>query len=604
MKFKLTVVSLALLFANNVMAADLPAYYTIEAVKADQGEFGPYPVAMSEDGLIIATYSTKASLSSNIDIGLPFTFNRECQYDYMLCDLEFYGSENSAQLSYYNAYQKWRNAQSDAQYGNYESYMMASTVFNGTVVDEDPFSNGNGTSDVKTTDVTDVINNDRFVVGYGSAPYEGGTREFTRRGYIKSASGGVVTSLLPEAFTLENGTSDQGGFSSAYKMQQVTVGGEAKTFVIGAASRSFPRNSTEYFDDCYNSDQYDERYGINELVRCPGFDTQAWAWDVTNLVEGEDQTGFPLATHWLENNDTGGRSLTFSANAFDINETGLAVGASTFEYNNNSEGGRQRAIIMTPADDGSYGKPEELFAVTNDIEDQEDWIYNTWALTVSNAGLITGNREYNTSKGRNKPIEFFVYDNVNKTIKFPLIDKKVATTKQYNESGSQYVGKSGANSRVYDANEEGWMVGEIDDYDQLDPVYQASSRSQTGFLFNNETDEAWLMNDLLCTQNAEGVVTSPLIRIRSARVINDAGVVLAEGFEYASQDEYRYKTNGVRTTFRLTPNPAVASPTDSPNCWESSLLDTVDEPYERSGAATFWLWLFALPLMFIRRFKR
>ncbi|PKG39984.1 DUF3466 family protein [Psychromonas sp. Urea-02u-13] len=601
MKFKVTVASLALLMANNAWAQN-EAYYTISeiSVNADGALYGPFPVAISTDGEFIGTYSMKASLSSNVDIGLPFTFNRGCQYDDILCELDFFGSQTANQHSYENAYQAWRNAQSDADNGSYSSYMMGNTLLNGNDQAEGPFLPVNS-SDIKTTDVTDIIGIERFVVGYASAPYEGANREFARRAYIKSESG-TITSLLPDFMS-------SGGFSSAYKLQQVTyTNGEQKTLVIGAASRSYPRNTTEYFNDCYNSNEYDDRYDMNDLVRCPGFDTQAWAWDVTDIVNSDaspsELTGASLATTWLENNTTNQNSLTFSANAFDMNASGTAVGASTFQYNTDSEGARQRAIIMTPDANGIYEKPTELTAATAGVSDQEDSIYNTWALTISDAGIVTGNREFDIPKGRNKATEFFVYDSVSKIITLPFLDKKVATSKQRLENGGNYyISKSGANSRVYAANENGLMVGEVDDFDQVDPVYDGGPRSKTAFLFDNRKKQAWLMNDLICSQSGD-VVTSPRLRIRTARVINDAGVVLVDGFEYATDDDYKYKVNAIPKAFKLTPNPAMSSPNDSPNCWESDLLKVHDEPYERQGGATFWLWLFALPLVFIRRFTR
>lgn len=601
MKFKLTLASasLALLMVNSSWAESL-AYYQIEEIEvnADGALYGPFPVAMSEDAEFIATYSMKASLSKNIDIGLPFTFNRACQYDDILCEFEFYGSEVAGQASYENAYRHWRIAQSDASSG-YSRYMFANTLLGLADEARNSVFNSDESSDVKITDVTDEILGERYVVGYSSAPYIDGEREFVRRAYIETGSG-EATELLPDPF---NDGDDNGGFSSAYKLQQVTyTDGTAKTLVIGAASKSYPKNTVEYFNYCYNSDEDNNRYNFNELVYCPGFDTQAWAWDITDI---NNITGEALATTWLENNESNQNSLTFSANAFDMNSSGVAVGASTFQYGTGSEGARQRAIIMTPDDSGVYASPVELTEVTRDIEDQEYNIYNTWALTISDAGLVTGNREYDTAKGRNYPTEFFVYDINSETVSFPLLNKKIATKEQSLENGSQYIAKSGANSRIYDANEAGLMVGEVDDYDQTDPVYQGSPRSQTAFLYDNATEQAWLINDLICIQDSTGEVTLPsLIRLRTARVINDDGIVLAEGFKYDSEDDYINKTNATQTAFKLTPNADMSSPNDSPNCWESSLLETSDEDYSRQGAATSWLWIFAIPVLFIRRFKK
>lgn len=597
MKFKVTVAAIALMMANSLAAQDLP-YYTWEeiSVNAEGALYGPFPIAMADNGAFIGTYSMKASLRSNVDIGLPFTFNKDCQYDNIICDLKFYGAQTAGHDSYYNAYKAWRNAQSEASNGGYISYMM------GNVVSADtgdimvlPFDQGENNTDVKVTGVF-VYNSIKYIIGYSSAPYIGSNREFVRRAFIQSESGDVI-SLMADFL-------DSGGFSSAYNIKEVN----GKVYVIGTASRSYPLNNLEYFNQCYHSTVDNNRYSMNDLVYCPGFDTQAWIWDVTGIVNGSDTstelTGIALASMWLNDNPTNdSKSLTYSANAFDINASGIAVGASTFEYQNDSEGGRQRAIIMTPTADGVYGKPIEITAVNNDIEDQEDWIYNTWALTISDTGLITGNREFYTAKGRNEAIEFFVYDSNNSTVKLPLLDKKVATTKQRLESGGSYfVGKKGANSRVYDANEAGLIVGEIDDFDQLDPVYLGSPRSQAAFIYDNTNNKAWYMNDLLCSQS-NGVVTSPRIRIRTAHVINETGIVLAAGFVYTNDNDYRDKNNGQPMLFKLTPNSAL-SPDDSPNCWESSLLKVNSEPYVRSGAASLWLWLFALPLVFVRRFKR
>lgn len=628
MKCKVTLLSasLALLAVNTSWAEDesslsSDAYYAIEeiSVTADGATYADYPAAMSEDGGYIATYSFKAALSANIDIGLPFTFNRDCQFDDEICELEFYGSENEDDLSFENAYQAWRIAQSDADLGSYTQYMFANTLIDDSDQgEESPFwsSSSDGdeqSSDIKTTDVTDSLDafGDRFVVGYASAPYSGGEREYARRAYIKSASGGVVTELMPDTFD-----DDNGGFSSAFKLQEVTYSSSeegaqeiSKVLVVGSASRSYPGDDDDYFEICYNTSEDDDVFDVNNLVYCPGFDTQAWAWDITDMTEGEAQTGFALATTWLEGNELNEDSLTFSANAFDINASGTAVGASTFAYFTSAEGGRQRAIIMTPtynseSGDYEYGSPVTITAATNDIEDQDDLIYNTWALTISDDGLVVGNREYATSKGVNEPIEFFVYDSTTEDIKFPLDDLKVATTEQRLENDSYFVTKVGANSRAHDANEDGLIVGEVDDYDQIDPVSNGSPRSQAAFLYDNDNDETWLINDLICSQDTAGVVTSPLYRIQSARVINDEGVVLAEGFKYDSNDDYNNRVNATQVSIKLTPNAEMTSPNDSPNCWESDLYSDTEESFERAGGAPGWLMLLALPLLFIRRFKR
>jgi len=314
---------------------------------------------------------------------------------------------------------------------------------------------------------------------------------------------------------------------------------------------------------------------------------------------------FALATEWLDGNSANKGDLTWSANAFDINAAGIAVGTSTFERYNNSEGARLRAVIMQPDIDIDsnvvYAKPLEITAATNDIKDQDENIYNTWAVAINPENLIIGNREYSAVKSRNKPTEFFTYlfdpETKNGTVNFPLLDKKVLSTQQRLSGDNPSL--SGANSQAFAVNSDGVIVGQADDYDQQFPVYQGTPRGQTAFIYDSKSEQSWRLNDLICTRE-NGVVESPKYRIRSARVINDAGIILAEGFKYNSANDYRFKTNATEVSFKLTPN-GLSSPNDSPNCWESELLYEEDEPYERQGAASFWLWIFALPLMLLRR---
>ena len=96
------------------------------------------------------------------------------------------------------------------------------------------------------------------------------------------------------------------------------------------------------------------------------------------------------------------------------------------------------------------------------------------------------------------------------------------------------------------------------------------------------------------------MVTHPLIRLQSATAINDNGVILAQGYQYDSIDDYTNKTNASQIMVKLTPDPT-SEPDNSPNCWESEALVDSDTSYERSGGASFWLWIFALPLILVRR---
>ena len=648
--------SLTLLLATNSWAAD--PYYNVEEISLTDTDnadynYGPYPSAISDDGSFIGTFSMKSLLSRDIDIGLPFTFNRACQYDDVFCDLAFYGSEDSDTLSYENAYQAWRNAQYDAQDYGYTSYMMANIYDTDSSSDTQliPFDDGDYDTDVKITDVTGDSGDDQFIVGFSSDTYEYSSddseyqRDFVRRAFIKYKDSDEVISLLPDFYedTDDDDADDaNGGLSSAYKIKSVTIDGTTKMFVVGAGSISLPEDDDssdvqDYYNYCYGFDDYDEddESTLNNLVYCSGFDTQAWAWDVTDLTDTtQNITGFELASEWLDDNeDNDSSDITYSASAFDINASGIAVGVSTFEKSSSATGGRQRAIIMTPYsdDDGDdsydssdgnvtyddddnvyYGAPIELTEAVDDVDDDDgDTIYNTWAVAITDGDsddvMVIGNREYSATKSVNKPTEFFVYNLDDETIDFPLKNKKVLTTEQKNDGDSS--SKTGANSRAYDINESGFVVGKVDDYDQTQPVTGGMPRTQSAFLYDNGTDssdndESWFINDLICTEDDDGVVTSPLYKIRSARVINDDGTVLAEGWKYDTDDDYQNETNATEVMLKLTRNTDVTSPDDSPNCWDSDLLSADDDSYERSGAASFWLWIIAFPLLLIRRFSK
>jgi hypothetical protein len=95
-------------------------------------------------------------------------------------------------------------------------------------------------------------------------------------------------------------------------------------------------------------------------------------------------------------------------------------------------------------------------------------------------------------------------------------------------------------------------------------------------------------------------VSHPLIRLQSATAINDDGVVLAEGYQYDSISDYQNETNPTTILVKLTPDSSI-SPDDSPNCWDSEALQTSDS--SSSGGASFWLWVFALPVLLVRRLK-
>jgi len=590
-------ISVVALLSSSSAWAVTSSYYEIEYLSPDTtgSNFGPYASAITEAGDTFGVYALAADLDQDIDIGLPFTFNQECFFDDEVCELRYEGSEDSTDASFENAYQDWRitSAEIDNNETDATSYFIAAT----NNVKIEGFGDD---TDVKITDVVDSVEGS-FAVGYGSGPYTDGERDFVRRAFVVDPSTSTATtSLIPTAFD-----DDQGGFSSAYRMRDVTYNnGDTKTLIVGNASQSFAGGDDDYFDNCYSNGDENDLDDLNQLVNCPGFDTQAWAWEYDSSAT--EIEGFALATEWLDDNSTrDGSDATYSAAALDINSSGIAVGVSTYEVSDSDEGGRQRAIIMTPDDEGTYDTPTVIVDATDESDSNGDYdnnddttYYNSWAETITDDNVVMGNRQYGSTKNVNFPIEMFIYDIDEDSVSFPLEDTKVQSTRQRLAGDSASF--RGANSYGYDMNENGLIVGKADAYDQTDPVAGGSARTQSAFLYDNTSGDSWFIEDLLCTSDDEGVVTHPLIRLTSATAINDDGVVLAQGFQYDNDSDYNNSINATAIMVKLTPSTTI-EPDDSPNCWNSETLIDSDSGSSRSGAASLWLWLLVLPLALVRR---
>jgi hypothetical protein len=611
MKYTKSLSIVALLSASSAWAGTTPYYeYEILSPDTDGSNYGPYGSAIGDDSDLIGVYARKSRVDQNLDIGVPYTFNQKCFYDDDVCTLIYSGSETSGDLSFENAYQAWRTATAQADQGilDPESYFMGATN-NVNIV-----GFGDDT-DVAVTDVVSIDGED-YAVGYGSAPYIDDERDFVRRGFITDASTSDATiSLLPDYYG-DDDEGVEGGFTSAYKMRQVTYNdGTEKTLIIGSSSKSLAGGDSDYFDACYNEGDEDEESTLNNLVYCPGFDTQAWAWEYDSSSSDTEIEGFALATEWLDDNTTrSGSDATYSAAAFDINSSGVAVGVSSYEYSDSAQGGRQRAIIMTPDDNGAYDTPTVIVDATGESDSNGDYdkgdkstYYNSWAKTITDDNIVMGNRQYASTKNRNKPIEMFIYDIDEDSVTFPFLNKKVQSTKQRLAGDSATF--KGANSQGYAMNENGLIVGKADAYDEEDPVVDGNYRTQSAFLYDNTSGDSWFIEDLLCTSTVEEVdgesvttVSHPLIRLQSATAINDDGVVLAEGYQYDSISDYQNETNPTTILVKLTPDSSI-SPDDSPNCWDSEALATTDSTSSSSGGASFWLWILALPILLMRRVK-
>ncbi|MCE2570378.1 DUF3466 family protein [Motilimonas eburnea] len=611
MKVKLSALSLALglVYAAGSTAAPVNpgAYYEMEEISIERSgdfadaNFGPYAVAISPDASKAAGVTTRSSIN-NLDYGQHFTYERECFYSTDICDLLFKGSDNPAVNTYENAIKQWRMDQNEAGERLYSSQFIPFTLSTGTEPKKEvgfDVSNS-GTTDQVVTDITD----DGAVVGYGSAEYSTGvpfSRDFHRHAFYKDASG-AFCQLKPSTDLT------RGGYSAAYHINTVTLpNGQVRTLVYGHASVNRPNDENVYLDRCFSSEQDDDRYSLNELVFCPGFNTQPWVWDVTEgcpagELEGQAMVANPTE-QWLEDPRSKRRNMQYSANVFNTDAQGIAVGYSTLPYRSGERGDRARAIYLEPDSNGVYqGSPIEITQVEQGIDDPDDNLRHTWAVDINNNGIIVGNRFFDTVKGRNYPTEFFVYNKQTKAIEFPLLDKNIRTKKERIEGSN--TNKPGSNSEVSAINDAGTVVGWADAWQETQPVESGNLRRQNAFVYDIATKDAWFINDLICTQDANGKINLPYYRVEKAKDISHDGTIIATGYRYDTKEDFLSISNAKPVMLKLSRNLAAGDINDQPNCWEADEGEDLDKPFKRSGGHAFWLVALAVGFMGVRRFTK
>ncbi|MDO6527907.1 DUF3466 family protein [Motilimonas sp. 1_MG-2023] len=610
MNVKLSALSIALglAYASSALATPVNpgAYYEIEEVAInktgdfEQANFGPYAVAISPNGTLAAGLTTRSSIEA-IDYGLHFTYERECYYSNEICEVIYQGSNSAAQSSYENAIRKWRLDQTKAADNYYSSQFIPFTLG----ADLNPnrtnvFDNANTNS---TDQVVTDISDSGETVGYGSATYSTGTpfsRDFTRHAFYKSATG-EVCQLKP--------TTDltRGGFSAAYNISEVTfANGETRKLVFGHASVNRPNDENIYLDRCFASTTDDDRNRYNELTYCPGFNTQPWVWDVTNgcdtgSLEGSAMVANPTE-QWLDNRG-GEKGMIYSAAGFSSDKQGVVVGFSSQRMNNSERGDRARAVYMTPNENGEYlANPVELTQVEMGVDDPNDNLRHTWATDINNNGLIIGNRVFELVKGRNRPTEFFIFDKAAQTAILPLADKNIRTKKERVEGTNS--NKPGANSQASAINDSGLVVGWADAPGEVQPVESGNPRRQSAFVYDVSTQDAWYLNDLVCTKDAQGVVKLPYYRFEKAKDISDDGTILATGYRYDNKDDFINMVNAHPVLLKLTRNLSAGDINSQPSCYDSKEAEVIDKPFTRSGGNAFWLLLLGLPLLVLRKFTK
>ncbi|GGB64334.1 DUF3466 family protein [Shewanella inventionis] len=441
-------------------------------------------------------------------------------------------------------------------------------------------------------------------------------REFEMRGI--AVKNGVEYPLLPSFTTYEReqtadvdaATVEVGGWSVAAKVNE-------NDLVVGYGSTALASSSVTRIDKCIeDAEDTDEdnpiptdicvqgwQYPDDNGTRYIQYQTRAFVWDLNNL----DEDGLPERTE-LELGLTPDEdsTLIYTAQGLGINSNGDVAGRSHVYRNGDDDDLYFDAAYWIKDANGDY----QYNWVTMD-----DDVYYSIAYDINDSGILVGSySKYISGYLRSK---FFTFDTNNP-------EEGITTPNDFQTSLSDL------SSKPKDINNKGQVVGYIEStYDKEKP------RPKVGFLYDMTTSEFVNLNDQLTCESkgyerdtdgnwvrhtvsvqdgtGEILTYNTEISVVEANSINEDGTIVGTGF--ILKPEYQYDTdgeliigenglplfeldgNGDPVTSYL-PRMVVLKPTAGEACDTSDAVEDTD--YERLGAASFG-WLFALPLLWLRR---
>lgn len=649
--------SLAVLSYGTSAAITKQPYLLVEEISISQTDsledatYEFYPTAAVTDSTDV-TYvsgSAQAVLSPFrfFEFSAPLTFDYGCQYSDEVCELLLYGTEDSNGDSNEDGFTDYREALEDQDDDNYSSYFLtflatgsSDTPSAGTVTSWSEVTDKFYVFDTSALNDTDTRILDLYVdssdniwaVGYDSDPFtetdttdpdserETLSRAFIQRAFLKNTATDTVISLLPTIFSEDDDdddsdatdlTDDYGGLSAAYKIVEIETDDGTAIYAIGQASNGFIDDDPDYWEDC----QYDADY----YTYCSGYTTQAWAWDITDIVNGDDTTteeleGFALADDWVDtNSDSDYDVVNRSAIAYAMKSDGVGVGYSTIDISESVTGGHAQAVTFICEDsdeDNEYEDGECSVTKIPNTADEDDYddseIDHQWATDINDNGYIIGNSRSAQADNRNKAVEFFIFEAVTDsetgdydftdsdgTLSWPLRDKPI----------------DGANSEIKAMNENNLAVGWRDAEDEEQPSYGGTTRQQAAFLFDidrymgddedadDDADYVWYLNDLICYEEDGEAAMPDYYLIEYATEILDDDSIIASGYKYASLDDMENSSDPTPVLLRLSVN-------DSGDIDDlASCPEVEEESYDRQGGASITLLWLLLPFAYLRRRK-
>ncbi|MGI2170805.1 DUF3466 family protein [Shewanella sp. MF05960] len=474
------------------------------------------------------------------------------------------------------------------------------------------------------------INNNGVKVGAYTGPeltldYEGTSttqeyfyyREFEMRGI--AVKNDVEYPLLPSFTTYDReqtadvdaATVEVGGWSLASRVNN-------NNLVVGYGSTALASSSETRIDKCIEDAEDTDasnpiptdicvqawQYPDTNGTRYIQYQTRGMVWDLDNIDENglAQSTELPLGLTPDEDS-----TLIFTSQGLGINSAGDVAGRSHVYRNGDDDDLYFDAAYWKKDSNGNYQY--------NWVE-MDDKVYYSIAYDINDSGILVGSySKYISGYLRSK---FFMLDTNNP-------EEGITTPNDFQTSLSDL------SSKPKDINNKGQVVGYIEStYDKEKP------RPKVAFLYDSTTAEfVNLNNQLTCEskgyeRNTEGdwvrhsvsvqdgtgeiLTYNTEISVVEANSINEDGTIV--GTAFILKPEYQYDSttgdliigenglplfeldgNGEPVTSYL-PRMVVLKATAGEPCSTSDAVE--DVAYERKGAASF-AWLFALPLLWLRR---